>query len=52
MSDTKKNDKPKLERSWKELERENRKYLERKQEEQEAKEQMLNWQKYIKRNND
>ncbi len=52
MSDTKKNEQQKLERSWKDIQSDKRKYLERKQEELEAKEQMINWQKYLKRNND
>lgn len=48
MSDTKKsNEKYKLERKWQELQSDKRKYIERLQEEEEAKEQLLNWQKYM-----
>lgn len=44
MSDTKKsNERYKLDKPWKELQSDKRKYIERLQEEEEAKDQLRNW---------
>jgi hypothetical protein len=51
MSDTKKeNEKYKLDKPWKEIQSDKRKYIERLQQELEAKDQMINWKEYNKRN--